>query len=82
MIPHAFGTPGAVLYPPAADQLLAEASCTQCPWVGTKYVWPMVARVGVGGQRIEMPVGTERASCPDCGTPLAPKHRHPSWPGQ
>lgn len=84
MIPDPFGSPDALLYPPSADQLLAEAECPSatCDWHGTRYVWPATARVSVAGMRLEAPVGCERTACPECGTRLpTPRQRHPSHPG-
>lgn len=79
MIPAPFGSPDALLYPPADEQLEASADCARCGWHGTRFVWPMLARVGAGELRMETPVGCERKACPDCGTPLpTPRDRHPS----
>lgn len=79
MIPEAFLS-DALLFPPPDEQLEATAECPVCPWRGTRFVWPVVARIGVGEARMETPVGHERLACPDCGVPLDPKRRHPSHP--
>lgn len=79
MIPAPFGSPDALLFPPADEQLEASADCGWCGWHGTRFVWPLLARVGLGGTRVETPVGHERSACPDCGRALpTAQERHPS----
>lgn len=74
-----FGAPEAKLFPPPADQLEASTTCPECDWTGSAFVWPVTAGIGIGPDRLEMPIGHERPWCPECGAALgSSRQRHPS----